>query len=100
MTMSEKIQAYMLLGDMENAKKYFNDAINMKIDGRKAVHWANLLQLAPFTVPGIRAEPFWEPAAEKLPMAKVMEDNFDAIQEDVRRITTSGDEVWSVSPRI
>jgi hypothetical protein len=94
MTMSERLTALLDLGRMKQARREFKKAVKKRIGGRKAVHWSSIYQLAPFAVPGLRAQPLWEPAAELLPLARLLEANHALIAADLDRILADKSAQW------
>jgi len=95
-TLSTHIQALLALGQTDEAQKLFDRAVGFEIGGRKAVHWHELTQLAPYTVAGLTARAMWEPAAEHFPLARLMESEHRLFEQDLQAVVSSGME-WGYS---
>ena len=95
-TLSTHIQALLALGQTDEAQKLFDRAVGFEIAGRKAVHWHELTQLAPYTVAGLTARAMWEPAAEHFPLARLMESEHRLFEQDLQAVVSSGME-WGYS---
>lgn len=88
MKVSQRIQHLIGLKKMKKAQKLFDKAVEFSIDGRNAVHWTELTQLAPYTVSGL-ATTHWQAydsASGHFPLAKLVEGTHQMFESDLKAI--------------
>lgn len=86
----------------QEATTLFDRADRFEISGRKAVHWSELTQLAPYTVGGLTAKASWGPAGEHFPLARLLEEESGLFVADLNAVLGSGIE-WGyegITPEI